>query len=378
MSLDDDPRDPHLLAALRHAPDRDLAPPPQLTAAILDHAQRALHVGRADGSRWRAAWAQLWQPAPMAAFGTVAMATLIGVLWSGQEIPDATPSLRSAPASVAAPTASNQASGMSAAPMAAQDSAPTAPPPERPPTAAPAPRPPTPASKASPLARAAESSLPLPSVPRPAPAPAPAAAPPAPTHERQAAAAQESEARRDAAAVAPPAPVTSAAPSVVATPAAPKTRDALAKALADAAPAQAGARARSEMPSGALGAALPAAAPSPVSPLASVDSEIEAATATDPARVRWRVAGQRVVAHQALQRDWWAEVLRATQGRWQTVASGADGVEPASLLMIDTAPRGSFVFEPQALVWREAGGAMWRAPIDAETLRRWQASLAHW
>ena len=147
-------------------------------------------------------------------------------------------------------------------------------------------------------------------------------------------------------------------------------RDALAKAApADARPALAAARARSEMGAGA---------PSLFSPLLEVNTEIEAAATNDPTRVRWRVAGQREVAHQAPQRDWWADVVRATQGRWQAVASGAAGVEAAPLLLIDAAPRGSFAFEPQALVWRDPGGVTWRAPIDAETLRRWQASLAGW
>jgi hypothetical protein len=351
---DDDPRDAHLLAALRHAPDRDLAPPPQLSAAILEHAQHALQIRRARVPRWQAAWACLWQPAPMAAFGTVAMATLIGVLWSGQEIPDATPSLRSAPAAAPAPVH---------APAAAPLEAPTATPRATRPPPPPNPRP---------LGRTADS-------PEPLPPPSPQPHPPAPARERQALA-QDAEARRDAAAVAPTqAPVAAPAPSVATTPAAPPMpRDASAKALADAAPAPAAARARSEMAAGALGAAAPAAAPPPVSPLLKVDAEIEAALAGDPARVRWRVAGQQVVAHQAAQRDWWADVLRATQGRWQAVASGAAGAEAAPLLLIDAAPRGSFAFEPQALVWREAGGATWRAPIDAETLRRWQETLDRW
>ena len=93
---DDDPRDAHLLAALRHAPDRDVVPPAQLTAAILGQARRA--VRRRGARAWRdgirAALERLWHPAPMAAFGTLALATLIGVMWRDQEWPDATPSLR--------------------------------------------------------------------------------------------------------------------------------------------------------------------------------------------------------------------------------------------------------------------------------------------
>ena len=91
----DDSRDAHLLAALRHAPDRDVAPPAQLSAAILGQARQAARAKPgAAPSRWRALWAGLWQPAPMAAFGTLAMATLIGVMWQGQKVPEAAPSLR--------------------------------------------------------------------------------------------------------------------------------------------------------------------------------------------------------------------------------------------------------------------------------------------
>ena len=100
----DDPRDAHLVAALRHAPDRDVAPPAQLSAAILDHAQQALRGRRAAPSGgWRAVWERLWQPAPMAAFGMLAMGTLIGVMWSTQEIPEATPGLRPQGVAVAPP-----------------------------------------------------------------------------------------------------------------------------------------------------------------------------------------------------------------------------------------------------------------------------------
>ena len=112
---DDDLRDAHLLAALRHAPDRDVTPPAHVSAAILGHARQAVRQApKAHPPAWpgslRAVFDRLWQPAPMAAFGTLAMATLIGVLWGGQDAPDATPSLRSVPAAAAPPPASAAAS----------------------------------------------------------------------------------------------------------------------------------------------------------------------------------------------------------------------------------------------------------------------------
>ena len=94
----DEPRDAHLVTALRHAPDCDITPPARVSAAILGHAQQAVQAPQAGARAWhdslRSAFARLWQPAPMAAFGTLALATLIGVLWGGRDWPDATPSLR--------------------------------------------------------------------------------------------------------------------------------------------------------------------------------------------------------------------------------------------------------------------------------------------
>jgi hypothetical protein len=149
-------------------------------------------------------------------------------------------------------------------------------------------------------------------------------------------------------------------------------RDALARALADAVPSAT--RPRSEQ--AALGAAMPALA----SPLAQAGAELDAALRGDPTRVRWRVAGERLVAHEAAQRDWWSALVRATQGRWRVVATASPGTpeDPSLVLLIHGAPRGSLGFEPQALVWRGADGVAWRAPMPPETLREWQAALARW
>lgn len=89
----DEARGAHLLAALQHAPDRDVVPPAALSAAILRRAQAAAQPPRV---RWWVALDRLWRPAPMAAFGAVAMATLIGILWSGQDPPEAHASSRGA------------------------------------------------------------------------------------------------------------------------------------------------------------------------------------------------------------------------------------------------------------------------------------------
>jgi len=199
---------------------------------------------------------------------------------------------------------------------------------------------------------------------------------------------QEPEARRGSAiATAPRAAgpeaadaATAAAPPAAVGNTAALQRDALAKSMADAALALAQARARSEAAAPAAPAALGAVAPAFASPLARAAAEIDAALASDAARVRWRLAALRLVPHDAAQRDWWSALVRGTQGRWQPVAnnstSGAES-EPITLL-IDGTPRGSLSFEPQALVWRDAGGTAWRAPIAAPTLRGWQEAITRW
>ncbi len=312
---DDDLRDAHLLAAPRHAPDRDVTPPAHVSAVILGHARQAVRAPKAHAPAWpgslRAVFERLWQPAPMAAFGTLAMATLIGVLWGGQDAPDATPSLRSVPAAAAPPPASAAAS-IAVTPVV-----------------------PEPAQTDAKGVTAAPTSK------------ATVAPPPVP---------------------ATPAPATTAAAEV------PPPREALGKSPADATPAAASAR--SEAPPPAIGAVARAAA----APLASVSAEIDAAANSEPARVRWRVAAQRVVAHDAAQRDWWSTLVRSTQERWQPAALGAaTGAEaPPLTLLIDGATRGQISFEPQAVVWRDANGTAWRAPMAAEALRGLQEATAGW
>ena len=96
--------------------------------------------------------------------------------------------------------------------------------------------------------------------------------------------------------------------------------------------------------------------------------------------MQWRIKAQRQVAHGAVQRDWWAALLRATDGRWQPAATPAAGGAQATplTLLIDGAVQGSFRFEPQAVLWFDAAGVAWRAPVAAETVRAWQEALARW
>jgi len=358
VSPDDDPRDAYLLAALRHAPDRDLTPPPQLTAAILDHAQRAVRaprVARVSGG-WRDMWARLWQPAPMAAFGTLAVASLIGVLWVGRELPDATPSLR--PERVAAAPAAS-----TAAPPGASTPAPAAPPAVEPaaPSSKSAVRGETALGRDLPMAKEMQRQAPPPRDGRDA----------LRTGKLDEQAANITSSGQPE--TPPPAPVV---PAPVARESVPlhaeARRDLQAKALADsAAPsALASARGRSEV------AALGGAASAPASPLARANAELDAASGSDATRVRWRVTSGRFVGHEGSQGEWWAALMSATEGRWLRAASVSEAV--AVELLIDGLPRGNLVFEPQAVVWRDANGLVWRAPVAAETVREWQGAIARW
>ena len=374
----DDPRDAHLVAALRHAPDRDVAPPAQISAAILGHAQRALRGRRpAAAGGWRAVWAQLWQPAPMAAFGTLAMATLIGVSWRTQEIPEATPSLRPeavalapvAPSAAAAPATTVLPAPVPALPSTARDQAPRSEPVRKPAERAPAPAPAPRSAKMEPLAAVARRSTDTATA-------AAAATATAEPEAQQAAVAGQAAAT---AAVAPPMPaplVRQAAPQ-----AAEGRRELFAKSMADATPAASRARNDMATPAPVGATTLSAARPLVASPLAAAD--IAAALAGDGARVRWRVTADRLVAHEAAQRDGWSALARGTQGRWQPAAgtggTGGSSAEAAAItLLIDGVPRGTLSFEPRALVWREASGAVWRAPVEPSLLREWQEALARW
>jgi hypothetical protein len=87
-------RDPRLQAALRHAPDHDAAPAPELSAHILQAARAAVQAPRQLPPTW---WQRLTQPVaawwrrPAAAAGLagVVVASLVALMWSGDEAPPA-------------------------------------------------------------------------------------------------------------------------------------------------------------------------------------------------------------------------------------------------------------------------------------------------
>lgn len=116
----DEPRDPRLRAALRHAPDAEVRPPQALSDAILRQARAsaaaAPALGKAAASR-PSAWALLagmWEalsrPSLASGLASVMLASLVGVMWWNR-LPDDTGELprleeRSPPpAAAAAPAA---------------------------------------------------------------------------------------------------------------------------------------------------------------------------------------------------------------------------------------------------------------------------------
>lgn len=105
MSEKDADRDAWLREALRHAPDASAAPPTPLSEAILAQARAATASGRRAGAskllsdRLFALWDALARPPVAAAFATVMVATIVGLLWWDRPLDETMPR---PPASVAA------------------------------------------------------------------------------------------------------------------------------------------------------------------------------------------------------------------------------------------------------------------------------------
>jgi hypothetical protein len=99
----DGARDAWLSQALRHAPDSNAAPPTALSEAILAEARAAAtrstlsfprrpHVGaRALGDVLLSWWTALARPPVAAAFASLMVATLVGVMWWDRPMDETTP-----------------------------------------------------------------------------------------------------------------------------------------------------------------------------------------------------------------------------------------------------------------------------------------------
>ncbi|MBC7994180.1 MAG: hypothetical protein H7Z15_13185 [Rhizobacter sp.] len=154
-----DERDAHLRAALRHAPDADVQPPPALSALILKEAQAkardASTPARVPRHPLWSVWDWLARPSVATGFAGVMVATLVGLMWWDQPMDEAMPR-PPVPAAARAP-----ASAPASAPAA------TTPPPAAPMAEAtrPAPEPaPAPQRKSAPVTQPAPAAAPAPEV----------------------------------------------------------------------------------------------------------------------------------------------------------------------------------------------------------------------
>ncbi|HET7865393.1 MAG TPA: hypothetical protein VFL86_13400 [Burkholderiaceae bacterium] len=336
--LHDIPPDAHLQAALRHAPDHRVAPPPDLSAQILAQAHQAVAAEPAALS-WpgrlrlllRALDRWLSQPALAGAVATLALATVIGLMWRSGAPTDGGPELAEATVPAAAPVA--------ARPEAADK-----------------------ATADRPAADAA-----LAAAPQPALAAAPPARPSPPVRSAKAPAPQPSQA-----------PVTAAAagaePAAVPSPRAEAAQEAAPAALASASTPE---------PLGALLATLreqpdtvqvmPAAQVPARADLRVAKSLAAADTARERSVVRQVPAAPAPASApdaDAAGREWLAQVARAAEGRWQrAAASAADEREAGHGVWIDGAVAGWLVLTDRGVRWRPATGPAWHADLDAAALQ---------
>ncbi len=368
----DDPRDAHLLAALRHAPDRDATPPREVSERILAAARAAAASTRvavppareARAPWWQRLSAWLTQPQVAASFGTLIVASLVGVMWSTREPPVAefTPSSPAAADRVEPPSAAE-------APVAAPPAKVMEPDANAVATA--------PAAPARPEAAAA---------PRPKRAAAQDAAARDPLRSRTAAesAAASAGSKATPSAMLPPPP----AAETPAPPAAEATAPVASAASAErrSAPANdllALERRREAAPradsAAAVGMALSGKANAAADPLARWGAVLGVEA---PDNVRWRIRDRRdelATAHGAAQVLWWSALRRATAGQWQTQARTPSPRPTWLAFDLSGSPAGSIDLVGDAVIFCPAdAGTCWRAPITPAQREAWTAVVAHW
>lgn len=424
--------DAHLRAALRHAPDRDTAAPAQLSEQILSAARRSvqpMHEGPAWPRHVRAALASaldaLTRPAGAAAFASLVLATVIGVMWhegDPTEVlperlrrPDAAPRARSdtpAPAPTAPATLQTPAEPASQAQTAAPDRATAdtgtakatteskrrnataqsadARPAERPRTT-PAPDATTATADATDTFARAET-RPKAAAKAPPSAVERAAAPPQASPAT--AGAQRSEARATAqesampatpppppaARAAPPAPAMAPAPATAAAP--PTPAPAAPQATAPGGASVGAAAAPRVAPMGAAPPSLRSSLAATPDPITSVVLALgrEAASAPSATTHRWQRGNGNALPHGPAAQAWLAELQRATQGAWQpqqgTAAAGAD----ALVLSNERGLVARVELTDAGVRWHSAAtpNLSWSATLPDETLKRLRENLAAW
>jgi len=395
---DDLSHDPHLRAALRHAPDHALAPPAGVSQTILNAARHVHKPARPAATPAPAvritvapprpiAWLRQWFASPRLAGGlATGLVAALGLgLWIDLaqepviERPpvEAAQEVRSSAAVPAAPTAPTPPSD--AAAPTARDAQPAA---------APAAR--ADAARAKRAARAAEAKVERSAELAPAARQQPAA-PPAPTvpERREDSAARESEpalaksAAPPSAAPPTPAPAPSAepAPAVAEATTAPRAntqapvdaqRDAAAKSdlrmslAAGRAAAVAGARASSAEATGATDAAAAA------SPAFVLWRRARSEVAAGSARWSWMPPGTpRVAPLDDAGQAWLTRLVQTARGRWIEVAERAGSGDAIEVRWWrDDWPQATLRIEAEGVRWIEHSGRVRYAPLDAAALQR--------
>jgi hypothetical protein len=336
----DDGRDPHLLAALRHAPDRNAVPPADLSAQILAAAQAATRrsAPAAPPPRTLRQRVDAWLGGPRApwaaVFGTLTLGVMVGLMWStlAPPLPPSVP--------------------LEAAPQT-QAEVPPSEPPTRPALA----RSDVPGESKDQSVRAKATLPPL----RQEPASAKSAtmpAAPAPAAEAfgrmagggeasGAASATLDERRRVA--------------EDTATTAATKATAAAAPALGDRLTRERGAPAAS------------------FAATADVVARIDALLNGAAGELQWSAAGL-TRSHGPQQQQWWAAVRGATQGRWQLMEPGPRVALATPWLVLSVADRevAALWIDPGGALMLRHGGTLWRAPASEAQLRDWQEAVARW
>lgn len=360
----DDPRDAHLLTALRHAPDRDAVPPREVSERILTAARASVRPCHARCAPWwqrLSAW--LMQPRVAASFGTLAVASLVGVMWSTREPPAA----EFVPPPAAAERLQPSSAPASVAPSQADAAKPDAPRPQD-----------TAAITGSTVTRQA----------RPQSAPA-ARAQQAPAKDADKAAAR-TESRQRAAAEAPAAitekaATASAPPFAVAAPA-PPAADAAAPSGATERPSARASESRflerrregapASTASDAIGMSLAAKANAAADPLARWDAVLGASVSDS---VRWRIGERPPIAHRDAQALWWSALRRATAGAWQPQARASLPPSPWLAWEVSAQSAATLYLTDDALIICAAdAAACWRAPVTAAQREAWSTEVARW
>lgn len=323
---DEPPRDAWLREALRHAPDADAAPSPELSAAILRQARDAVKVAArpaASSHPLLQLWLWLARPPVAAGFATVMVATLVGVMWWDKPLDETLP--RSEPPAATVAQSSAPAPASIATPRAQEE-----------------------ATKAAPATTARRDD----------------ARERASTERSRSKTSDESRTRSAAPAATPPPPAASPAPAPAnESPAKP----AIADARDDAAAVQRGAAAQ--------GFAKSAPAPAPAA--APAQRRQEAATLTpvidQPERWTWQRGGAEQAMTPGLQR-WLVQLDHAV--RWQP----ADTAPPANGVVVlrlwrDGALHATLQLGSDTAWLTPAGGAPVMAPLSPATAAALQAAL---